>query len=162
MDFNGSCRKYARVSRPAQRSLTLRPACSPSHLCDLLHQRLRRLRFLHRRSDCFRVERTQFPGGTFTRSRPAPFHGARVTASFRQLSRTALRWKCDWKYHLCHDSPLHGVAGYISAACANLTRPCMSVSALYSSRFPNNAATAPRAERFATASGKANECSLDA
>jgi len=36
-----------------------------------------RLRFLHRRSDCFRVERTQFPGRTFTRSRPAPFHGAR-------------------------------------------------------------------------------------
>lgn len=23
------------------------------------------------------MERTQFPGGTFTRSRPAPFHGAR-------------------------------------------------------------------------------------
>ena len=68
------------VSRPAQRSLTLRPACSPSHLSDPLHQRLRRLRFLPRRSDCFRVERTQFPGGTFTRSRPAPFHGARVMA----------------------------------------------------------------------------------
>jgi len=56
------------VSRPAQRSLTLRPACSPSHLSDPLHRRLRRFRFLHRRSDCFRVERTQFPGGTFTRS----------------------------------------------------------------------------------------------
>jgi hypothetical protein len=27
-----------------------------------LHRRLRRFRFLHRRSDCFRVERTQFPG----------------------------------------------------------------------------------------------------
>jgi hypothetical protein len=36
----------------------------------------------HRRSDCFRVERTQFPGGTFTRSRPAPFHGARVWGFF--------------------------------------------------------------------------------
>ena len=46
---------------------------------DPLHRRLRRLRFLHRRSDCFRVERTPFPGGTFTHSRPAPFHGARVT-----------------------------------------------------------------------------------
>ena len=74
------------VSRPAQRSLTLRPACSPSHLSDPLHRRLRRLRFLHRRSDCFRVERTQFPGGTFTRSRPAPFHGARVIEIFHQLS----------------------------------------------------------------------------
>src|SRR6266567_2823108 len=68
------------VSRPAQRLLTLRPACSPSRLSDPLHRRLRRLRFLHRRSDCFRVERTQFPGGTFTRSRPAPFHGARAMA----------------------------------------------------------------------------------
>ena len=57
---------------------TLRPACSPSRLSDPLHRRLRRLRFLHRRSDCFRVERTQFPGGTFTHSGPAPFHGARV------------------------------------------------------------------------------------
>jgi len=76
--LHGGSAPALHVSRPAQRSLTLRPACSPSHLCDPLHQRLRRLRFLHRRSDCFRVERTQFPGGTFTRSRPAPFHGARV------------------------------------------------------------------------------------
>jgi hypothetical protein len=75
------------VSRPAQRSLTLRPACSPSHLSDPLHRRLRRLRFLHRRSDCFRVERTQFPGGTFTRSRPAPFHGAREMGIFSQPLR---------------------------------------------------------------------------
>ena len=30
------------------------------------------------------VERTQFPGGTFTRSQPAPFHGARVMGSLRQ------------------------------------------------------------------------------
>jgi hypothetical protein len=41
------------VSGPTQRSLTLRPACSPSRLSDPLHQRLRRLRFLCRRSDCF-------------------------------------------------------------------------------------------------------------
>ena len=52
------------VSRPAQRSLTLRPACSPSHLSDPLHRRLRRFRFLHRRSDRFRVERT-VPGRDF-------------------------------------------------------------------------------------------------
>ena len=74
------------VSRPAQRSLALRPACSPSHLSDPLHRRLRRFRFLHRRSDCFRVERTQFPGGTFTRSRPAPFHGAREIGILGQSS----------------------------------------------------------------------------
>ena len=51
------------VSRPAQRSLMLRPACSPSRLSDLLHRRLRRLRFLHRRSDCYRVERTSSRAG---------------------------------------------------------------------------------------------------
>ena len=62
-------------------------ACSPSRLSDPLHRRLRRLRFLHRRSDCFRVERTQFPGGTFTRSRPAPFHGAREMAIYQQVIR---------------------------------------------------------------------------
>ena len=45
------------VSRPAQRSLAFRPACSPSHLRDPLHQRLRRIRYLLRRSDCYRVER---------------------------------------------------------------------------------------------------------
>src|SRR5271169_5944300 len=32
------------VSRPAQRSLTLRPARSPSRPCDPLHRRLQRLR----------------------------------------------------------------------------------------------------------------------
>ena len=51
------------VSRPAQRLLTLRPACSPSRLSDPLHRRLRRLRFLHRRSDCYRVERTSSRAG---------------------------------------------------------------------------------------------------
>jgi hypothetical protein len=64
----------------------LRPACSPSRLSDPLHRRLRRLRFLYRRSDCFRVERIQFPGGTLTRSRPAPFHGARAMEMFQQLT----------------------------------------------------------------------------
>src|SRR5438309_12133471 len=43
-------------SRPAQRSLTLRPACSPSRLRYSLHRRPRRLRYLHRRSDCYRVD----------------------------------------------------------------------------------------------------------
>lgn len=31
------------------------------------------------------MERTQFPGGTFTRSRPAPFHGPRAIAISQQL-----------------------------------------------------------------------------
>src|SRR5262249_5620552 len=50
------------VSRPAQRLLTLRPACLPSRLCDLLHQRLQQSRCLPCCSDCYRVERTS-PGG---------------------------------------------------------------------------------------------------
>jgi len=41
------------VSGPAQRSLRLRPTCSPSRQCDPLHRRLQRLCYLHRRSDCF-------------------------------------------------------------------------------------------------------------
>jgi hypothetical protein len=45
-------------SRPAQRLLTLRPACSPSRQCDLLHRRLQQLRCLRRCFDCYRVERT--------------------------------------------------------------------------------------------------------
>jgi len=50
-------------SGPAQRSLTLRPARSPGRLCDPLHQRLQQSRCLHCCSDCYRVERTSFPGG---------------------------------------------------------------------------------------------------
>src|SRR5215467_663424 len=45
-------------SGPAQRSLALRPARSPSHQRDPLHRKLRRLRYLRRRFDCYRVERT--------------------------------------------------------------------------------------------------------
>jgi len=43
------------ISRPAQRSLPLRPAPSPGRQSDPLH---RRLRCLYRRFDCYRVERT--------------------------------------------------------------------------------------------------------
>ncbi len=45
-------------SRPARRSLALRPVGSQSHLfSDPFHRRLRRFRFLRRRSDCYRLER---------------------------------------------------------------------------------------------------------
>ena len=64
------------ISRPAQRSLALRPARSPSPLKDPLHRRLQQLRYLHCCSDCFRLER-QLPGGVRTRWKTAPFHGAR-------------------------------------------------------------------------------------
>jgi hypothetical protein len=52
-----------RFSRPAQRLLTLRPACSPSRQCDLLHRRLQQLRCLRRCFDCYRVERTSSRAG---------------------------------------------------------------------------------------------------
>ena len=42
---------------------------------DPLHRRLRRVRRLPRRSDCYRLER-QLPGGSFTRWVRASFHGA--------------------------------------------------------------------------------------
>jgi hypothetical protein len=51
------------VSRPTQRSLTLRPARSPGHLRDLLHQRLQQFRCLHCCSDCYRAERTSSRAG---------------------------------------------------------------------------------------------------
>src|SRR5215470_19062252 len=51
------------VSGPAQRSLTLRPACSRSRLRDPFHRKLRQLRCLHHRFDCYRVERTSSRAG---------------------------------------------------------------------------------------------------
>jgi hypothetical protein len=41
----------------------LRPTCSPSRHSDPLHRRLRRLCYHHRRSDCYRVERTSSRAG---------------------------------------------------------------------------------------------------
>ena len=51
------------VSGPAQRSLTLRPACSPGRHCDPLHQGFSSSRCLHCCSDCYRVERTSSRAG---------------------------------------------------------------------------------------------------
>src|SRR5271165_1469454 len=45
------------VSRPARRSLTLRPVGSPSRHATRLSRRLRRFCYLHRRSDNYRLER---------------------------------------------------------------------------------------------------------
>ena len=42
---------------------TLRPACSRSRHGDPLHRRLRRFRCLHRRSDCYRLERPSCRAG---------------------------------------------------------------------------------------------------
>jgi hypothetical protein len=54
------------LSGPARRSLALRPACSPGRRGDPLSRRLRRFRYLGRRSDSFRLERLSSPGGTRT------------------------------------------------------------------------------------------------
>ena len=51
------------LSGPAQRSLALRPACSRGRQSDPLHRRLRRFRYLHRRSDCYRLERLSCRAG---------------------------------------------------------------------------------------------------
>ncbi len=50
-------------SRPAQRSLTLRPARSRNRQRDPFHRRLQRLRYLYRCFDCYRVERTSSRAG---------------------------------------------------------------------------------------------------
>src|SRR5208283_5042493 len=61
--IGGGSAPALRFSRPAQRSLTLRPGCSPSRLCDPLHRRLQQLRCLRRCFDCYRVERTSSRAG---------------------------------------------------------------------------------------------------
>ena len=62
-------------SRPAQRLLTLRPACSPGRLRDPLHQRLQQSRCLPCCSDCYRVERTSSRAG-IPPLWTSTFHGA--------------------------------------------------------------------------------------
>src|SRR5215831_13366135 len=51
------------VSGPAQRSLSLWPARSRSSPSDPFHRKLRQLRCLHCRFDCYRVERTSSRAG---------------------------------------------------------------------------------------------------
>src|SRR5215475_12030468 len=73
------------VSRPAQRSLTLRPACLPSRFNDLLHQRLQQSRCLHCCSDCYRVERTSSRAGLLPLWTTA-FHDAPDYLTSRELT----------------------------------------------------------------------------
>jgi hypothetical protein len=75
-------------SGPAQRLLTLRPACSPGRLRDPLHQRLQQFRCLHCCSDCYRVERTSSWAGipplwtsAFTAHPVCPLHVHLLAAS---------------------------------------------------------------------------------
>ena len=74
--INAGSASASPFSGPAQRSLTLRPACSPSPLQNPLHHRLQPLRYLHVCSGCYRPER-KLPDGFRTRWKTAPFHGAR-------------------------------------------------------------------------------------
>jgi hypothetical protein len=55
--FSGRSAPTSPFSRPARRSLALRPANSLSRLATLCHRRLRQFCHLHCRSDCFRLER---------------------------------------------------------------------------------------------------------
>ena len=73
---HGGSASTSRLSRPAQRSLALRPAYSPSHFHDPLHRRLQPFRYLHNCSDCYRLERPKLPGGICTRWKTLPLHGA--------------------------------------------------------------------------------------
>ena len=84
---NGGSASALPVSRPAQRSLTLRSACSLNRPQAILLHRSASVQFvasLHR-SDCFRLER-QLPGGIRTRWDTAPFHGARRVEERRARS----------------------------------------------------------------------------
>ena len=61
-------------SRPARRSLRVTACALAESLRTLLHRKLRLLRCLHRRSDCYRLERP-LPGGNCTHWDRAPLHG---------------------------------------------------------------------------------------
>ena len=77
-------------SGPAQRSLTLRPARSRSRLSDPFHRRLRQLRCLRCRFDCYRVERTSSRAGLAPAEVQRLFT-AHCYANHEQGSRVATR-----------------------------------------------------------------------
>ena len=68
-----------------QRSLTLRPACSPSRFNDLLHQRLQQFRCSTALIATGWSE--PVPGRVTSRCGPSPFHGAPGFATYRALER---------------------------------------------------------------------------
>ena len=61
----GGSASALRFSRPAQRSLHVTAYTLAESLTDPLHQKLRPVRYLHGRSDCYRLERL-LPGGIRT------------------------------------------------------------------------------------------------
>ena len=82
---HGGSASTSRLSRPAQRSLTLRPAYLPSHFHDPLHRRLQPFRYLHDCSDCYRLER-KLPGGICTRWKTVPLNGAHDKGRYHLLT----------------------------------------------------------------------------
>ena len=71
------------LSGPARHSLALRPVDSLRRQAAHVSRRLRRLRYLYRRSDSFRLERPSWPGGTCTRWEDAAL--SRRTINFLYL-----------------------------------------------------------------------------
>ena len=61
--------------------------------CDPFHRRLQRLRYLHRRSDCYRVERSSSRAGLSSRCGPTPFtaHRNRDITTTNFWSRNSAR-----------------------------------------------------------------------
>ena len=79
--YVGGSAPTSSLSRPAQHSLALRPDDSLHRRAVHVSRRLRRLRYLHRRSDSYRPERPSWPGGTCTRWKDPAF--ARRTTEVR-------------------------------------------------------------------------------
>ncbi len=80
-------------SGPAQRSLRLRPASSPSRLCDPLHQRLQQSRRLPCCSDCYRVERTSSRAGLTPAVDHHLFTAHPVSALSELVQIHGLKWR---------------------------------------------------------------------
>jgi hypothetical protein len=85
--YSGGSAPTSPFSRPAQRSLTLRPTRSPSRLSDPLHHKLRQSRYLHCRSDCYRLERP-VAGWELHPLEISTFHGALGNKGYRKFLRT--------------------------------------------------------------------------
>ena len=88
--FHGGSAPTLNLSRPARHSLALRPVDSLHRRAAHLSRRLRRLRYLCRRSDSFRPERPSWPGGTCTRWDDAALP-RRTTRNTRKSSVSCVR-----------------------------------------------------------------------
>ena len=98
--IHGGSAPASPVSGPAQRSQMLRPARSPSRQRDPLHQRLRRFHYFHRRSDCYRVERSSSRVGfsptvdqrLFTAHAKVRLTSRRSASNVLSVIRAGARW----------------------------------------------------------------------